>query len=55
MRYMQVTLMDDQLGTVDQAQRQFDEADKPADIEKAYRRVAAFMQQDLPALIGDNK
>jgi hypothetical protein len=55
MRYMQVLLIDDELGTIDQSQRQFDETDKPADTEKAYRRVAAFMQQDLSALLADKK
>ena len=54
-RYLVLTLIDTVLGDVDTAQRQFDECDKPAETEKAYRRVAAFMQQEMPALTGDNK
>jgi hypothetical protein len=54
-RYLVLTLTDTVLGDVDTAQRQFDDADKPAETEKAYRRVAAFMQQDMPALLGDKK
>ena len=47
--------LEDIIGDINASQRLFDDADKPADTEKAYRRVAAFMQQDLPALIDDAK
>ena len=54
-RYLTLILSDDDNGQIDSAQRNFSDGEKPEETEKAYRRVAAFMQQDTAALLAENK